>query len=180
MSGWRGSPSDPTSRRALMSAALEADKVGPMIEEMLQCLNPREAGVLAMRWGLADGQPKTLDETGRHFNVTRERVRQIEWKAFEKLRQEVGDSPLLVVEDGQVVGFADVRRSVDGSSSIHSEGDLVLCPQCQQRQFLPGSGQFYGGRHRKYCSDACRQAAYRARRSARNDTSGVARNVSGR
>ena len=49
-----------------------------MIQEMLQpSLNPREAGVLAMRWGLKDGQPKTLDEVGRHFNVSRERIREM-------------------------------------------------------------------------------------------------------
>ncbi len=166
MSGLRGSPSDPTSRRALVSTAVEADKVRPMLQEMLQRLNPREAAVLAMRWGLADGQPKTLDEVGRRYDVTRERIRQIERKALEKLRQEVSDSPLLVMDGGQVVGFVDVRRSVDSPSSIGPEGDLVLCPECQQRRFLPESGQFYGGRHRKYCSDACRQAAYRARRRA--------------
>ena len=166
MSGRRGSPSDPTSSRALVSAGIEADRVRPMIQEMIDRLNPREAGVMAMRWGLADGQPKTLDEVGRAFGVSRERVRQIERRALEELRQEVSDSPLLVMDDGQVVGFVDVRRSGDGLSPIGPGGDLVWCPQCQQRQFLPETGQFYGGRHRKYCSNACRQAAYRARRRA--------------
>jgi len=137
-----------------------------MLQEMLQRLGARDAGVLAMRWGLVDGQPKTLHEVGMHFGVSRERIRQIEQRALENLRKEVSDSPLLVMDDGQVVGIVDVRRSVDSPSYMGPEGDLVLCPQCQQRRFLPESGQFYGGRHRKYCSDACRQAAYRARRRA--------------
>ncbi len=165
MSGLRRSPSDPTSRRALVSAGIEADKVRQMLEEFLDILNPREAGVLAIRWGLVDGEWKTLDEVGRHFNVSRERIRQIERKALENLRQKLSHSPLLVTDGGQVVGFVDVRRAVDSPAHIGPEGDLVLCPQCQQRWFLPESGQFYGGRHRKYCSNACRQAAYRARRA---------------
>jgi hypothetical protein len=64
---------------------------------------------------------------------------------------------------------ADFYTAAASPSSIGSGGDLVLCPQCQQRQFLPESGQFYGGRHRKYCTNACRQAAYRARRAAGGD-----------
>lgn len=165
MSGQHGSPSDPTSRRALVSAAIEADKARSMLQEMLQRLSPREAGVLAMRWGLKDGQPKTLDEVGRAYDVSRERIREIERRALEKLRQEVSDSPLLVMDDGQVVGFVDVRRSGDRPSSIGPEGDLIWCPQCKQRQFLP-QGYWTNGRTRKYCSNACRQAAYRARRAA--------------
>ena len=83
MNGQRGSPSDPTSRRALVSAAIEADRVRPMLGEMLDRLTPREAGVLAMRWGLADGQPKTLSEIGMSLGVSRERIRDIERKALE-------------------------------------------------------------------------------------------------
>jgi hypothetical protein len=137
-----------------------------MLQEMLQRLTPQEASVLAMRWGLADGDPKTLGEVGKRYGVTRERIRAIERRALEHLRQEVGDSPLLVVDSGQIVGFVDVRRSGYGPSSTGPGGDLVLCPQCEQRRFLPESGQVSGGRHRKYCSNACRQAAYRARRGA--------------
>ena len=46
----------------------------------------REAGVVAMRFGLTDGQPKTLDEIGKVYGVTRERIRQIESKTMSKLR----------------------------------------------------------------------------------------------
>ncbi|MFI3312981.1 MAG: RNA polymerase sigma factor RpoD [Eubacteriales bacterium] len=54
--------------------------------EVLQTLNPREEAVLRLRFGLVDGQPKTLEEVGKQFNVTRERIRQIECKALRKLR----------------------------------------------------------------------------------------------
>jgi RNA polymerase primary sigma factor len=53
----------------------------------LEGLNDREREVLVMRFGLADGKVRTLEEVGIHFNVTRERIRQIETKALAKLRQ---------------------------------------------------------------------------------------------
>ena len=53
---------------------------------MLQTLTPREAKVLRLRFGLEDGRPRTLEEVGKEFNVTRERIRQIEAKALRKLR----------------------------------------------------------------------------------------------
>ena len=49
-------------------------------------LAPREAAVLILRYGLRDNRPRTLEEVGREFNVTRERIRQIEAKALRKLR----------------------------------------------------------------------------------------------
>jgi RNA polymerase primary sigma factor len=54
---------------------------------VLEGLNERERQVLIMRFGLADGKVKTLEEVGSHFKVTRERIRQIETKALAKLRQ---------------------------------------------------------------------------------------------
>ncbi len=56
------------------------------LDEVLQTLTPREAKVLKLRFGLEDGNPKTLEEVGKEFNVTRERIRQIEAKALRKLR----------------------------------------------------------------------------------------------
>ncbi len=56
------------------------------IEEALGFLTARERDVLKMRFGLDDGYPHTLEEVGRHFQVTRERIRQIEAKALKKLR----------------------------------------------------------------------------------------------
>ena len=56
------------------------------IEEVLSTLNPREQRVLQLRFGLEDGRSRTLEEVGREFGVTRERIRQIEAKALRKLR----------------------------------------------------------------------------------------------
>ncbi len=56
------------------------------LEEVLKTLTDREAKVLKMRFGLEDGRMRTLEEVGRDFNVTRERIRQIEAKALRKLR----------------------------------------------------------------------------------------------
>ncbi len=54
--------------------------------EILDTLTPREEKVLRLRYGLDDGKPRTLEEVGKEFNVTRERIRQIEAKALRKLR----------------------------------------------------------------------------------------------
>lgn len=56
------------------------------IEDVFTCLTDREQQVLNLRFGLKDGKPRTLEEVGQHFNVTRERIRQIEGKALTKLR----------------------------------------------------------------------------------------------
>ena len=56
------------------------------LEQVLQTLSEREAGVVRLRFGLADGQPRTLDEIGQVYGVTRERIRQIESKTMSKLR----------------------------------------------------------------------------------------------
>ncbi len=56
------------------------------LNEVLATLTPREAKVLSLRFGIEDGRPRTLEEVGKEFNVTRERIRQIEAKALRKLR----------------------------------------------------------------------------------------------
>ena len=56
------------------------------LEEVMKTLTPREAKVLKLRFGLEDGKTRTLEEVGREFQVTRERIRQIEAKALRKLR----------------------------------------------------------------------------------------------
>ncbi|RLE22099.1 MAG: hypothetical protein DRJ65_14620 [Acidobacteria bacterium] len=53
---------------------------------VLKSLTPREEQVLKLRFGIGDGTEHTLEEVGRTFNVTRERIRQIEYKALRKLR----------------------------------------------------------------------------------------------
>ena len=72
-------------------AVVPADAVGftllqEELSKVMDTLSDREAGVIGMRFGLTDGQPKTLDEIGRVFGVTRERIRQIESKTMSKLR----------------------------------------------------------------------------------------------
>ena len=54
--------------------------------KVLDTLTPRETQVLRLRYGIKDGKPRTLEEVGKEFNVTRERIRQIEAKALRKLR----------------------------------------------------------------------------------------------
>ena len=71
------SPDAESSRRIL------TDQVG----EILNDLSPKERKILEMRHGLLDGVTHTLEEVGREFGVTRERIRQIEAKAHEKIRQ---------------------------------------------------------------------------------------------
>ncbi len=56
------------------------------LDEVLKTLSDREREVLSLRFGLGDGNPRTLEEVGQHFSVTRERIRQIEAKALRKLR----------------------------------------------------------------------------------------------
>ena len=61
---------------------------------VLRTLTPREEQVLKLRFGLEDGRPRTLEEVGRQFNITRERIRQIEAKALRKLRHPSRSKPL--------------------------------------------------------------------------------------
>jgi RNA polymerase primary sigma factor len=70
------SPEDQTSKALLKEH----------LEEVLATLNDRERKVLIMRFGLEDGRPRTLEEVGKAFGVTRERIRQIEAKAIRKLK----------------------------------------------------------------------------------------------
>jgi RNA polymerase primary sigma factor len=72
------SPSDEASRTMLRSA----------VEEILDTLTPRERRALQLRFGLIDGHERTLEEVGKRFGVTRERIRQIEAKALRKLRHQ--------------------------------------------------------------------------------------------
>lgn len=72
-------------------AVIPADAVSftllqEQLHQVLDTLSEREAGVVSMRFGLGDGQPKTLDEIGKVYGVTRERIRQIESKTMSKLR----------------------------------------------------------------------------------------------
>lgn len=66
--------------------AAARDMLRESIQDALEVLSERERKVLELRYGLVDGKDHTLEEVGQHFNVTRERIRQIEAKALRKLR----------------------------------------------------------------------------------------------
>jgi RNA polymerase primary sigma factor len=82
----------------LMEANQEALK--HQINQAMQTLNYREREILKLRYGLADGYSYTLEEVGKIFSVTRERVRQIESKAVRKLQQPYRNKSLLSYVDG--------------------------------------------------------------------------------
>ena len=69
------------------------------LREALKTLTPREQRVLELRFGLADGQPRTLDQIGVEFELTRERIRQIEAKAIAKLRHPIHSKALQTFSD---------------------------------------------------------------------------------
>ncbi len=74
------------SEAIVPSDAVSFTLLQEQLESVLDTLSEREAGVVRMRFGLTDGQPKTLDEIGKVYGVTRERIRQIESKTMSKLR----------------------------------------------------------------------------------------------
>ena len=73
-------------KAASPSDRAEAKMLREQLLQVLDTLTPRENEVIRKRYGLDDSRPKTLEEVGREFNVTRERIRQIEAKALRKLR----------------------------------------------------------------------------------------------
>ena len=82
-------PEQRDAAREAVAAAADAVSFTLLQEQLhavLDTLSEREAGVVSMRFGLTDGQPKTLDEIGKVYGVTRERIRQIESKTMSKLR----------------------------------------------------------------------------------------------
>lgn len=74
-----------TSQRSPFESA-EAKVLKEQLLEIINTLTPREQGVIRLRYGLDDGRPRTLEEVGKQYSVTRERIRQIEAKALRKLR----------------------------------------------------------------------------------------------
>ena len=75
--------------RAVISPGenVDATLLKERIAEVLRSLTPREREVIEMRFGLADGNPRTLDEVAQSYGITRERIRQIEARALMKLRE---------------------------------------------------------------------------------------------
>ena len=73
-------------KTATPSESVAATMLKEQLLDILGTLTPREEQVLRLRYGIVDGKPRTLEEVGKEFNVTRERIRQIEAKALRKLR----------------------------------------------------------------------------------------------
>lgn len=80
----RGIPESVEPRR--IDAAIEQLELDQQMQELLKGLSEREANIIRFRYGLADGKAHTLEETGRHFDLTRERIRQIEKDVMRRLR----------------------------------------------------------------------------------------------
>ena len=88
------------------------------LHSVLDTLSEREAGVVSMRFGLTDGQPKTLDEIGKVYGVTRERIRQIESKAMSKLRPRPGPTSSATTS----ADLTDARQPQDVTSGPRPHG----------------------------------------------------------
>lgn len=101
------------------SAYMEALKAD--LEAVLLTLPPREAGVLRMRFGLLDGTEHTLDDIGAQYNVTRERIRQIEAKAIRQLRARQTQTGS-VMADYQSGGMSDKEMASRTSSGTKKQG----------------------------------------------------------
>jgi RNA polymerase primary sigma factor len=84
----RGVPESVEPQR--VDKAIVQFELDQQMEELMTQLTPREANILRYRYGLMDGKAHTLEETGREFNLTRERIRQIEKDAMKRLRGFVG------------------------------------------------------------------------------------------
>jgi RNA polymerase primary sigma factor len=91
------SPSDSTNRQLIKEN----------IHEMLQYLSPRERKIIEMRFGLKDGVGHTLEEVGQEFNVTRERIRQIEAKVLQKLKEH--PTSVKIRPDGGGSSYGDIN-----------------------------------------------------------------------
>jgi RNA polymerase primary sigma factor len=81
--------------------AVDQNLLKERIAEVLRSLTPREREVIELRFGLRDGQPRTLDEVARTYGITRERIRQIEARGLLKLRQPVRSQRLVEFAEGE-------------------------------------------------------------------------------
>ena len=167
-----------------------ADLLLDQLSSVLETLSEREAAIVRMRFGLIDEEPKTLDEIGQVYGVTRERIRQIEMKTMQKLRHPSRASVLRDYvdfdESGSLAAAMRRARKERYGTAVHEQNKPVRCGR--HGWFIPREGdtkchacpcplyRYYGeGRPRVYCSDACRQSAYRARQRARRNQRGASK-----
>ena len=92
------------------------------LHSVLDTLSEREAGVVSMRFGLTDGQPKTLDEIGKVYGVTRERIRQIESKTMSQAAP-----PVALPGAARLPGLGRLRTTAEGPVSRQGPGPSASC-----------------------------------------------------
>ena len=80
---------------SLEERVIEQDRNSILLDYVEKYLTPREEAVIKLRFGLVDGTFKTLEEVGAMFNITRERIRQIEQKALKKLRYQFAKNDII-------------------------------------------------------------------------------------
>jgi sigma-70-like protein len=173
---------DNTSRRA--TAELSLEETVYEINRVLYTLSEREAGVIRLRFGLSDGIPRTWDEIGQLYGVTRERIRQIEAKTVDKIRNDPYrlklladvlatfsfEEPTALPEHVRAhilklpVGRPQIEtRFCERHGGLHGILPYSAARPCGWCTCLVDGPTTAGGRPRSYCSDACKQAAYRHR-----------------
>jgi len=103
-------------RQSAPSDAAAHDMLKARIEVVLKTLTYREREIIKLRYGIGDGYTYTLEEVGRIFKVTRERVRQVEAKAIRKLQHPVRARKLQGFVDGSV--YKEVRGEMDSASHV--------------------------------------------------------------
>jgi hypothetical protein len=113
-------------KQAAPSDTAAADMLKGRIEQVLRTLTYREREIIKLRYGIGDGYTYTLEEVGRIFKVTRERVRQVEAKAIRKLQHPVRARKLQGFVDGSV--YKEVRSADSMSDTKHTNGSSSQIP----------------------------------------------------
>ncbi|MBS0191243.1 MAG: RNA polymerase sigma factor RpoD [Planctomycetes bacterium] len=110
-------------RQSAPSDAAAHDMLKARIESVLKTLTYREREIIKLRYGIGDGYTYTLEEVGRIFKVTRERVRQVEAKAIRKLQHPVRARKLQGFVDGSV--YKEVRGEMDSASHVFEREQML-------------------------------------------------------
>ncbi|MFN9969703.1 MAG: sigma-70 family RNA polymerase sigma factor, partial [Phycisphaerae bacterium] len=105
------------------SEAAAHDMLKARIESVLKTLTYREREIIKLRYGIGDGYTYTLEEVGRIFKVTRERVRQVEAKAIRKLQHPVRARKLQGFVDGSI--YKEVRAEMSAASNLVEREQLI-------------------------------------------------------
>jgi len=95
---------DPNAAQPFDRLVRETDT--ELVREVLATLSPREGAILSLRFGLEDGNPRSLEEIGEYFDLTRERIRQIQELALKKLRDRMAQRDRPAVEDASALAVA--------------------------------------------------------------------------